>query len=409
MKLWIRFLAGGVVGILLGLYLPMSGGDTPTLFRYLASLATNVGIYAVFPLVLFGLATSTRELREDRLLGRVFGTTIGYIAISTAILVAFGTIAVFVLSPERIPIVIQEAAPAEQPLVSNLLLQVFPGNIFRALFDASYLLPTIVLAIVLGITLNGQGLYTSPVADFADSASRIFYRINRFVVEFIAIGIIALSAKSILELRQLGELNLFGQLFLTVGFTAGLVIAVGVPLAIYFWGGKRNPVEFLYTILPPALAGFFSGNSYFTLGILTRIGNETMGISRKAGAAVFPLSVVFAKAGTAMVSAISFVLVLRSYSSLELTFGQFLWVIVFSFLVSYVLGAVPGSGVVVSLSVLSSLYGRGLQNGYLILQSAEPILIAVGALLDVVITGAIAHILTFRLRLKRDAAIENYP
>ncbi len=408
MKLWMRLLAGGVVGIFLGLYLPTLGGDTADLFRYLSTVVINIGRYAVFPMVLFGLATSTRELREDRMLYRLHGNTILYIIIATAILSVFGVLIVVILSPERVPIVIQEATQLQQPLVSNLILRIFPSNVFSVLFDGSFLLPIVVLAFIIGTTLNSEGLYTSPVSDFFDSASRIFYRINRVIVAGIGIGLVALSAHAVLDLRQLGELDLFRQLFLTVGFSAALVIVAGVPLAVYFWGGRKNPLHFLYGMVAPMLAAFFSSDSYFSLGILTRAGNENLGISRKPGAGVFPVTAVFAKSGTAMVSAISFILVLRSYSSLELTVGQLLWVVVFAFLVSFVLGAVPGSGAIVSLSLLSTLYGRGMEDGYLILQAAGPILVAVGALLDVLVSGAVSYIVTVRLRMKREVPVAEY-
>jgi Na+/H+-dicarboxylate symporter len=393
MKIWMRFLAGGILGILLGLYLPLYGGDTLDLLRYIAKVVLNIGTYAVSAMVFFSLASGVRELKEERAVLPVVGRTVLSIVIATAGLAFLGALTVIILSPERVPIVVQQATQQQLPTVRALLLEAFPGNAMQALGSPTYLLPVLVLALIIGLTLNSAGLYTSPVTDLFDSLSRIFYRINRVIVDLIGIGFVAFAAYSLLELRQLGDLEMFRQLFITVIFIAAVVVLVIVPLVIYFFGAKTNPLEFLYVMLAPALAALFSRDSYFSLGVLTRIGGEELGIPRKAGSVIFPINAVFCRSGTAMVTAIAFILVLRSYSSLELSLAQFLWVILFTFLTSFLLGSVPGMGVMVSLSLLSRFYGRGLEDGYLILQAAGPILVSIGALLDVVVSGTIGFLL----------------
>ncbi|HUX13690.1 MAG TPA: cation:dicarboxylase symporter family transporter [Spirochaetia bacterium] len=393
MKIWMRFLAGGIVGLLIGLYLPLYGGDTLDLFRFLDRLVLNIGKYVVFPMVFFGLASGIRELKEERAVFSTIARAIAYIMAATAALAFLGALSVTVLSPERVPIVVQEASAQTLPTVRALLLQVFPGNALQVLQFHDFLLPLLVLALVVGLTLNSPGLYSSPVTDLFDSMSRILYRINSVVFEVIGIGFIALAAYSALELRQLGDMELFRQLFITIVFTAALVALVLIPLAVYFFGGRQNPLQFLYAMVAPALAALFSRDAYFSLGILTRVGREELRVPRKQGSILFPLNAVFCRSGSAMVTAIAFILVLRSYSSLELSLVQFVWVILLTFLTSFLLGAAPGVGVMVSLSLLSRLYGRGLENGYLILQAAGPILVSIGAFLDVAVSGTIAYLL----------------
>ncbi|WP_455381707.1 dicarboxylate/amino acid:cation symporter [Salinispira pacifica] len=398
MKIWMRFLAGGVIGILLGLYLPLYGGDTLDLFHFFATLVLNIGKYVIFPMVFFALASGVRELKEERAVFPTIGRSILYVLAASAGLAFLGALSVTILSPERVPIVVQEASTQQLPTVRSLLLQVFPGNSLQTLQFQDFLLPLLVLALILGLTLNSDGLYTSPVTDLFDSLSRIFYRINSVLFEIIGIGFIALAAYTMLELRELGDMELFRQLFITVGFTAAFVLLVVVPLAVYFLGGRQNPLYFLKAMIAPALAALFSRDAYFSLGILTRVGKEDLGVPRKSGSVLFPLNAVFCRSGSAMVTAVAFIVVLRSYSSLEVSLGQFLWVILFTFLTSFMLGAAPGLGVMVSLSMLSRLYGRGLEDGYLILQAAGPILVSIGALVDVMVSGTIAFLLSGRIR-----------
>ena len=45
MKIWIKLLAGSIIGVLLGLFLPSTSG-TFDLFAFLSELAVNIGRYA---------------------------------------------------------------------------------------------------------------------------------------------------------------------------------------------------------------------------------------------------------------------------------------------------------------------------------------------------------------------------
>jgi Na+/H+-dicarboxylate symporter len=126
--------------------------------------------------------------------------------------------------------------------------------------------------------------------------------------------------------------------------------------------------------------------------MLVKHGKENLGIPRRVGSAVYPLFAIFGRTGTALVASATFLLVLKSYSSLEITFFQVLWTLLFSLLISLTLGTVPGLGSYVALSTLCAFYGRGLQEGYLILRPVAPLLISFGVLLDV-LTSAFVSLL----------------
>ena len=133
----------------------------------------------------------------------------------------------------------------------------------------------------------------------------------------------------------------------------------------------------------------------FALGALTRSVKENLGVSRAVAAPTVTLSAIFAKSGSAFVVAASFLTVLRSYTALEITIGQVLLVILLSFSVSFLLGAVPGATVLVGLSVLARVFGQGIDEIYLILLPALPILTGIAVLTDTVtaafITFMIGH------------------
>ena len=402
MKIWMRLLVGGIIGVLLGSYLPESGGDTAELFSTISGYVIRIARYFLFPLVFFGLIIGTSELMSDRRLLSVYGKTIGLLLATTAFAILVGTGGVLAVSPGRIPPIFQEAPVSEVPEPGVLLEQVFPSNLF-AIFSQSgdFLLPVLVLALFVGIALHYDQSAVQAVTQFADAASRVFYRLSAFVVDILAIGMIAVSAALIFDIRAINDFQIFGALILTLSVSVGFIIFVVYPLIIYFLIDRDSALPWLYAMVAPLLTGLLSGDMYFSLPTLERVGKESLGVPRRAGSAIFSLSAVFGKAGSALVATAGFIVILRSYTALEVTFEQVLWVMTSTFGVSFLLGAVPGSTVLVALAMLSNLYGRGMEEVYLILWPAGAILVSLGVVLDVATAGFVAQIVASTEKMRK--------
>lgn len=392
MKIWIKLLAGSIIGVLLGLFLPL-GGSGFEMFSYLSQLVVNIGRYAIFPLVFFSLAIGIFELKTEKKVLKVYGRAILYMIAASALLAIVGAVSVLLMAPDRIPIVIEEEVVFSRPGFKEILLQVFPRNLFRVFSgEGSFLLPLYFLAFFLGLNFTFDRLVTRPAVQFFDSISRIFYHINTFVLEIMGLGMIVLSAYLVQQALATAELELYRQLLLVLGIDTVIVLFGLYPGLLFLLYEKKNPYRWLYAVLAPAIAGLVSGDGFFSLGFLTRNGKENLGIPRKVGATTFPLFAIFGKAGTAMVSAVSFIVIINSYSSLGITAIDLFWVILFSFLISFTLGDVPGMGAFVAIASLCTAYGGGYEEGYLILKPVAPFLVSFAVLLDV-ITASFASML----------------
>ncbi len=402
MKIWMRLLAGSIIGVLLGSYLPESGGDTARLFAGIAEYVVSIARYFLFPLVFFGVIIGTSELMAERRVLRLYGKTIGLLLAATAVSILIGTGAVLAVSPGRIPPIFQEAPVTDIPAVGMLLERIFPRNLFAAFSQAGdFLLPLLALGIFIGLALHYDQSAGQGVSQFADSASRVFYRLSAFVVEILGIGMIAVAAAMIFDIRAINDFQIFASLILTVSVSVGFIVLVAYPVIIYFLIDRDSALPWLYAMIAPILTGLFSGDMYFSLPTLERVGKESLGVPRRAGSAVFSLAAVFGKAGSALVAAASFIVILRSYTALEITFAQVLWVMTSTFGVSFLLGAVPGSAAVVALAMLSNLYGRGMEEVFLILWPAAPILISLGVVLDVATAGFVAQVVASTEKMRR--------
>jgi aerobic C4-dicarboxylate transport protein len=388
-KIWIKLLAGSILGIVLGAVLPAAGGSMDVV-GYLSRLFIQIGRYVVFPLTFFGLLIGTYELKRDKKLGAVYGRLVLYLLMSTFLLILIGVGTLLAFSPERIPIIVEKETPFRLPGIRETLLALFPENLFQALVGSgSFLLPVAFLAVLIGVNLTFDLHVTSPVVQLADSLSRIFYHLNSLLSELFGFAMVVIAAAFLMNVRQ-GELLLFRQLLVILAIDCAVILFAVYPALLYFLGERENPYKWLYASTAAALVGFFSGDVYLSVAMLVKHGRENLGVPRRVGSAVYPMFAIFGRAGTALVASASFLLILKSYSSLEISLLQVLWTVGFTLLVSLALGSVPGMGAYVALASLCALFGRGLQEGYLILKPIAPLLISFGVLLDVLTSGFVA-------------------
>lgn len=395
MKIWIKLLIGTIIGVLLGFFLPIAGEGQNETLSFLVTLVLHIGRYTIFGLIFFSVVIGTYELKQEKQLLKVYSRILLYMVVSTFILVLIGTVSVVFIPIERIPIIIEEQQIPQAVPFTEHLLQIFPKNMFKVFVsEGSFLFPIYFLAFFIGLNFSFDRLVTRPAISFFDSMSRIFYHINSFIVEILAVGSIILSIQFIKEIRSLQELELFRQLIIVVMINSGVIIFGIFPLLLYLLGKRENPFKWLYAVIAPAITAFLSRDVYFTLATATKHGKESLGIPRRIGTAGYPLFAMFGRAGTAMVTAVSFVVILTSYSSLGISLNLFLWIMIFSFLFSFTLSTIPGSGVFIALSSMCALYGKGIEEGYLILAAAMPLLISFGVMLDVITASFVSLLIT---------------
>ncbi len=405
MKIWIKLLVGSIIGVIAGAFIPVSAQG---FFDSLSGVLIGIGRYVLFPFIFFSLGIGTTELRQEKRLGRVYLSTLKYLALSAAALIVIGTLSVLVFPPERIPITIEEGKSFEPVSVLHGLQSIFPRNLFSVFFGSGdFLLPLMVLAFLLGVNMDFDRQLTRPVVQLFDALSRIFYHLNSLIVELLAIAMIAISAAWMSHLSHT-DLGMYKQILIILAVDVA-VVAFGVfPGALYLLGLKENPYRWLYASIGPAIAALFSGDLYLSLGVMTKHGKESLGVPRMVGSAVYPVFAVLGRAGTAMVSSVAFILILRSYSSLEITFFQTLWVMFFTFIVSFILGAVPGTGAFFSIFMLCNLYGKGLQEGYLILKNIAPLLVSLGAFVDMLAAAFVSLLIAREENVWTEVETENF-
>ena len=409
MKIWLKYLLGIIIGIVLGIFISPENIIFKDILTFLTKLTINIGRYTIFPIVFFSIGYGTFKLKQEKRVGMVYLKTSSYIIASSTLLVVIATGIVLLFSPDRIPVIIENQTSYNFPGYKSILTSIFPKNLFQIFSENSnFLLPITILGFLLGYNFSFDKVMTRPAYQLFDAMSRIFYHIGSFIVDILGFGMIILAANFTMQIIHTPQLVLFNQLIILLTINTILVIFGVYPAFIYFLGEKQNPYKIIFAILGPSLAAAASGNSYFTLTSLILHVKENLGVPRKIGSATLPLFTLFGKAGTAAATSITFFLILKSYSSLSIDPMGILWIMLFSILTSFLAGTVPGLGILVSLAAMCKLYGKGIEEGFLIIGSIAPILVSFSVLIDTITAGVSTYLIAHHEKGTKEISVKDF-
>lgn len=386
MRVWVKLLIGSLLGLAAGMFFPLENQAVNGALVWLEKLALGLGRYAVIPVLVFSLTIAIYELRQDGLFWPLMLRNFLVIIGITAVVLTLGILVTLLFPPERIPILIEEQLEIVSLNTGENILDLFPPNMFSVLAGSgSYLFPFCIFAFFLAMGLSYDRNYTKQALSLIDSLSRIFYHIASFFSEILGFILIVLAAYWAVRFHGVLRAGIFQELIILLGVFS-LILGFGIlPLFLYILKPATNPWIILYGSLGPAVAAFFSGDINFSLPLLLRHIKENFGVRRRSNVITLTLFSTFCRAGSAMIAAAAFIVIIKSYSSLDIPPRDILSIGIRAFVVSFLLARHPGSGAYTALAVLCQGYGRGFEAGYLILKPLAFYLVAAGTFIDVLI------------------------
>jgi Na+/H+-dicarboxylate symporter len=406
MKIWIKLLTGAALGITLGFFLPEDSAALRETLAWLGGIAVNAGRYALIPPLFFSLAAGIYELRQERRFWPLTLYTAAFMAAGTVLIIVLGIAVTLIFQPGPVPIQIEEQAGDIALAVRGSIAGLLPANAFSALVNSGdYLLPLCLFAFFLGLGLSHERLHAKPVLALLDSLSRVFYHVIIFFSEMLSLVLIVLAAYWAVRFRGVFPGEKFRDLVVLLGVFS-LTVGFGVfPLLLYFLKPRPNPWKALYALLGPALAAFFSGDINFSLPVLMRHEKENLGVKRRVNTFTLSLFSAFGRAGSAAIAAMAFIVIIKSYSSLEVTAADLLFIALRSFGIAFLLARRPGDGAFAALAVLCAGYDP---SGYLILKPLAFYLVACGTFLDVMFSAFSSYALARMTGLAAEREARNF-
>ncbi len=382
MKLWFKFAAGLIFGAALYLILPSSYLSDGSVIALLSEISLRAGYYVVLALICINLPLGIQKVSESGNLWKYLGKTLIFNIISLFSATILGIAAALVALPVRIPLMADISAPTTaRPL--DAVINIFPKALGPAMVGMSdFAIPVLAFAFAIGLAMAHDTVAARPLAYLLDSASRVLYTVNTFITELIGIFLIPLGARSLHILSSTLSDGAFGTFALLLGGFAMLVLLIVLPVTAYFLGGRKNPYPLIFSNLASMLASVTTGNLRFSTGTALREASENLGVKRRYNSLSMPIGLVFGRAGTALVSAMALVIILSSYSPVVIS-GLNLLVILALVPISTILAsASPGNGPIIAITFACSLFGRGFENGFLVMVPFAFVLAMTAALLD---------------------------
>lgn len=376
-RLWLQVLVGMVLGTGLGLALnPETGWVSAPLAQGIGEwLALPGRLFLAFiqmivvPLILASIirgiaaATDIQQLRSTGI-----GLAVYFLA-TTAAAAVLGILIGLTVRPGdyvdrtaidtqavELPAETREAiadAPQEETGLADIpeqITKVLPTNPMSSIVEGE-MLQIVIFSIVVGIGLLSVPVSSAkPLLELLGSIQQICMAVVGVVMTFAPIAVFGLLAQAMIRagadvLTGLGAYAAVVVVAMAVLFLFYLVIAVVL--------GNRSPGPFLSAIREPLLLGFSTNSSAATMPVTVKTAEERLFVRPSLSQFVVPLGATINMGGTALYQGLATIFMAQLFQ-IDLPLGVLIALVVTAVGASIGTPAVPGVGIIVLASVLSS-------------------------------------------------------
>ena len=333
----------------------------------------------IVPMVFTSIVLAIGTIRDAATLGRVsVKTFFWFLFTSACALLMAGLVGLICYNMGMFNTTIEGVAASAgstgaNPL--NVLLNAMPNNLGATFSTNSSILALIVVAVIVGLSLNAKGY------DADCTINRACREISDIVVVFLNFVV-----------NKFGPVAVFMLLcrtFATYGTdylrpaAAYVVLAVTLLLVYLFIiypiivaaTTKLNPITYLKKIFKVIVFGFSTSSSAATLPLNTETNVKELGVDSQMASFVLPLGMTINMDGTAIMQVIA-TLFLAGVGGYEVSVGSLFLIMILALVASVGTPAAPGAGAVVLFTILSGMgfTGEAAMMGYaLILAINRPI------------------------------------
>ena len=294
--------------------------STPLLKMMSAATSFLTGVAALLFLVVsfVTIASGTASLRKNRLGGRTVRITIFWAVVTTLILSILGVILANGL-PQIFPVSSSAGGNYTEVLNSftSSIDALDAGSIIGKFF-----LPLVFAAFILGAALTPSSDVIRPAYTVMNSFSEAVYRIQRTAAYFGAFYVYVAGTAFFLNIWQEKTAFVSPKPFVALALSVLLVIMVVLPLLYaIFTGFRKNPYGVVGRGLAGLLTAFLSSNIYASSLMGESLSRSNMGIQKRISSTATPLSILIARGGTAFVSTLTTVTLLKTLGAEISTFA----------------------------------------------------------------------------------------
>lgn len=358
-KIFIALVLGAICGM--GLYYLVPAGtfrDT-ILINGILNVIGNGFLRAmqmlVVPLVLCSLICGSMSIGDTKSMGKIGIRTIAFYMITTAIAITLSLGIGKLVNPGKglnIASIHQtEVTIAQQSSLSDVLINIIPKNPIASLAEGN-MLQIIVFAILIGIILAKFGEKAATVANFFRQMNDIMMEMTAMVMKVAPIGVFCLITKTFAGIG-------FDVLLPLLKYIGGVYIALAIQCFIVYLlllkgVTKLDPRIFIRKFLPVMGFAYSTASSNATIPYSIETLEKKHGVSKRISSFTIPLGATVNMDGTAIMQGVAVIFAAQAFG-IELTFANYLTVILTATLASIGTAGVPGVGIITLSMVFSSV------------------------------------------------------
>lgn len=361
MKVHHKIFIGLFLGVIVGYILNLLGGvenafinDTVLpFFQFLGDLFIRLIRMIVVPLVFFSIIDAVVSLGDPKKLKGIGIKTIIFFLAGGMIAVSIGLVLANIVQPGagfNMPGEIGQVEIKELPGMYETILNLIPNNPFESLTSGE-MMQVITFSILTGIALLMVGKESESIRRAVGVMSQAMFKIIEIILHIIPLGVFGLMSVAITRFG----LAIFGPVlkFIIVDYVACLLMIFGVYSVILKVFAKVSVRQFWRYGFESFLIAFSTCTSAAALPVAMK-NSRRMGIPKQVGNFVLPLGATANMNGTCIYFGIIVIFASQLYG-IPLSFGQQVMLAVTATLLSVGAAATPQIGLVISITLLTSM------------------------------------------------------
>lgn len=322
-------------------------------FRVVGEIFIRLLMMLVVPIVFVSLVSGVSALSDPKSLGRMGGRAMAIYMVTTGIAVALALSAAVIFEPGvgAMPVDTVARTIGTAPPFTQVLIDIVPRNPVEALAQGA-MLPVIVFSILLGLSISGAGEKGKRIAGLFDDFNAVIMRLVGIVMTVAPYGVFALITTMI---ATTGWGTFVGVLkYVALVFVVLLVQAFVVYPSLLRLLARVSPIVFWIKMRDVLTFAFSTASSGATIPVTLRAVQERLGVSPRVASFTIPLGATINMDGTAIMQGLATGFIAQYYG-IDLSFAQYLMVVVMVIMASIGTAGVPGVGLVMLAGVLTQV------------------------------------------------------
>jgi Na+/H+-dicarboxylate symporter len=348
LPLWQKVLLGMVAGVASGHFF----GTEVMILQPIGTVFISLIKMVVVPLIFFSILNGVASVSDADTFGRVGLKAMLTYSATTVFAVIIGLAFANIFEPGvgiNIALSPNPNGMSEVSLV-DLLVSLVPSNPIKAMVEANTV-QIVIFAFFTGFALILIGERGAPVKDFVASATVLVFKMIELVIKLTPYGVFALMAVTVGQYGVDVMLSLGRFVFTVVAALCTQYLVFGMMLLVL---AKLNPLPFYRKMLETQAVALATVSSKATLPTAMRELIEKLGVSKQSASFILPLGASMNMDGVAIYLGICSVF-FAQITGVELSFMQYLIIILTSTIGSIGAAGFPGGSMVMMGVVLSSV------------------------------------------------------